>query len=295
VSHITVVAPPARAPLGTLSKAGLVLDLFIGEQAEWGVRELALRLGLSRSTAHSLLASLEAINLLQRTPQSRYRLGWRLLQLAGGITEAPVLRRVAPPRMRALTERGGESTHLAVWDGREMFFFARACSPTGVAVPQAAPGMTLPAHATASGKVLLSHLPNEASLRGMLDGELIRLTHATVTDPSVLWQQVGEARHNSVATSIDEVVDGISSVAVPVRGADGRVVAALGVSMLSGRLEGYLAEHARRVVATAEALSADVRRASTEAVRSTIRGLALEVDPRPETFSSAETSRFVRA
>jgi len=282
VSHITSAAGsiPAYvrpAPLGTLSKAGQVLDLFMEDKADWGVRELALRLGLSRSTAHSLLSSLEAINLLQRTASGRYRLGWRLLQLAGGIMEAPILRRVAPPYLKALSREFGQSTHLAVWDGREMFFFARSVAPGGVAVEQARPGTTLPANATASGKVLLGHLPNEGALSAMLTGDLVRLTPRTIVDEGRLWQEVSLSREREFALSRDEVVEGVSSFAVPVRGSDGRVIAALGVSMTSENLDPYLHRHLRQVRSAAKRLSGDVREASTEAMRTTIRGLALEL------------------
>lgn len=277
VTAIEASAPP-RAPLGTVGRAGRVLDLYATEKTEWGVREVALRLGMSRSTAHSILSSLAAIHLLQRTPESRYRLGWRLMQLAGGVTEATVLRRAAPDQMRALAEFGKESTHLAVWDGREMFFFARAVAPGGVAVAAATPGTTLPAHATASGKVLLGHLPNEAALAGMLAGNLVRLTDSTIVDHSQLWQEVTTARDTGLATSRGETVDDVDALAVPVRGADGRVVASLGVSMQSGRLDGYLRCNRQHLVTAAATLSAEVRRVSAEAaVRSTIRGLALEV------------------
>jgi DNA-binding IclR family transcriptional regulator len=282
VSHVTAssrlaVSDARPAPLGTLSKAGLVLDLFVEDRAEWGVRELALRLGLSRSTAHSLLSSLEAINLLQRTPNGRYLLGWRLLQLAGGISEAPVLRRFAPEYLRGLSRLCGQSTHLAVWDGREMFFFARSVAKGGVAVEQARPGSTLPAHATASGRVLLGHLPNEQALGRMLAGNLERLTDRTMVDQRALWHEVEISRERELAISREEVVKNVSSLAVPIRGTDGRVVAALGVSMTAAMLDPFLARYRRHVRSVAARLSADVRNASTDAMRTTFRGLAMEL------------------
>lgn len=210
-------------------------------------------------------------------PTSRYRLGWRIMQLAGGVTEATVLRRAAPAKMRKLAELG-QSTHLAVWDGRDMFFFARAVALKGVAMATATPGTTLPAHATASGKVLLGHLRSEASLARMLDGALTRLTDRTIVDESELWHEVASARESGLAVSREETVEDVDALAVPVRGTDGRVVAALGVSVRAGELDGYLACNRQHVLATAAALSAEVRRMSSEVVaRSAIRGLALEV------------------
>lgn len=267
-----------HVPLGTLGKAGRVLDLFVTEKPEWGVREVALRLEMSRSTAHDVLASLAAIQLLQQTRESRYRTGWRVLQLAGGVTEASVLRHAAPARMRELADAGGQSTHLAVWDGREMFFFARAASAMGVTVSAATPGTTLPAHATASGKVLLGQLANKSVLNRTLADRLTRLTPATIVDPARVRADVETARHRGIATSSGETVDGVDALAVPLYGSDGTVVAALGVSMESGRLERYLERHGRQVATTAAAISAAVKRLSAEAaIRTSLRGLALEI------------------
>ncbi len=52
--------------LGTLARAGAVLDLFTTDEPEWGVTATAQRLGIGKSLAHDVLASLAGIGLLQR-------------------------------------------------------------------------------------------------------------------------------------------------------------------------------------------------------------------------------------
>jgi DNA-binding IclR family transcriptional regulator len=254
-----------------------VLDLFATEQTEWGVREMADRLAMSRSTIHSALTSLETIGLLQRTPESRYRLGWRILQLAGGVTEASILRRAAPARMRALSQRIGESTHLGVWDGREMFFFARAAAANDLSDSTAAPGTTLPAHATASGKMLLGHLSEEASAVALSRQSMVPLTGTTITDLDAIQSEIAAARDGGLALSREETVRGVDALAVPVYGSHGGPIAALGVSMMAGSLEDFMATHHRDVVNAAASLSAEARRVTADMMRSKLRGLALEV------------------
>ena len=61
--------------LGTLARAGAVLDLFTTEEPEWGVTATAQRLGIGKSLADDVLASLAGIGLLQRVGHGRYRLG----------------------------------------------------------------------------------------------------------------------------------------------------------------------------------------------------------------------------
>ncbi len=70
------------ALLNTIARTGTVLGLFTAETPEWGVTEVATILGLPKSTAFDLLASLAEIGLLQQTSNDRYRLGWQLLVIS---------------------------------------------------------------------------------------------------------------------------------------------------------------------------------------------------------------------
>lgn len=88
-------------------------------------------------------------------------------------------------------------------------------------------GLTLPAHASALGKVLLAH---DDDVRGqVLAGELADLTDATVTDATMLRDQLSDVCRTGLATSIEEAVLGDAAADVPVADQDGRVIAALGV------------------------------------------------------------------
>lgn len=267
--------------LGTIAKAGAVLDAF-DDREEWGTRDLAVRLGLPRSGVHDLLTSLTAIGLLQRTEQGRYRLGWRVLELAGGVGEAAVLRQVAPRHLRSLADRGGATVHLAVWDGREMFFFARAVAPGGLVVERARPGVRLPGHATGSGRVFLAHRPwPEARAWLAVDGGAVEglaaVTPATTTDEATIRAALEAVRREGIAVVRDEVVMGVGQLAVPVWGAGDRVAAALGISLRTEDVDGWLARHRDQLDGTAAALTAALRGAVASAARDAIRGLVLEV------------------
>lgn len=248
--------------LGTVAKAGQVLDAFTPERPEWGVTELACHLGFPKSNAHELLASLAAIDLLQRAPGGRYRLGWRVVAMAGGHAEATLLRKHAPAHLGALARCGGQTAHLAVWDGREMFFVAQATAVGGVDNPRARPGAVIPGHATATGKVLLGLMPwSEAIVRLRYDG-FPPLTSATITDEEILREEVEGALRNGYAVAREEAVVGVSSIAVPVSGPAGHVIAALGVSMRPGLLAGYLHRHLRTMTETAGRLGRSLREAT---------------------------------
>ena len=204
------------------------------------------------------------------------------LALAGGVGEAAVLRQVAPEHLRSLADRGGATVHLAVWDGREMFFFARAIAPGGLAVDRARPGVRLPGHATGSGRVFLAHRPwSEARAWLQRDGlaadGLAALTPATTTDESAIRAALDAVRREGIAVVRDEVVVGVGQLAVPVWGPGDRVAAALGISLRTEEVDAWLARNRELLDATATALAAALRGAVAPAARDAIRALVLEV------------------
>ena len=102
------------AALQTVQKIGPVLDLFTVERPEWGVSEVAGELGVPRSSAHALLASLVDIGLLQCRARGRYRIGWRVVELNQALQGTVDVKSCAAPILQALSEKLGETTHLAV-------------------------------------------------------------------------------------------------------------------------------------------------------------------------------------
>ncbi len=244
--------------LGTVAKAGRVLELFTPDHAEWGVTELANELALPKSNAHDLLSSLVSINLLQRTKAGRYRLGWRIVSMANSLTGASELRRHAQRILPELARVTGQTTHLAVWDGERHVFLGRAITENSLDQAHALPGCFLPAYCTASGKLLLSELPwSEIEKRVAKHGFLKRTPH-TVCSLGELDDQLQETSSRGYGINTEEADPGVCAMAVPVRDKDGQAIAALGVSMTRDRFDMFLATHMPTVLRTAARLSAAV-------------------------------------
>jgi IclR family pca regulon transcriptional regulator len=121
-------------------------------------------------------------------------------------------------------------------------------------------GARYPAHATSLGRVLLAGLADEVLDRTLADMTPVALTSRTLTDKAALRLVVQEVREAGFATTVDQLDYGITALAVPIRGADGRVVAALNSSGYSGlvtpaqMVEGRLADlraAAARIAASA--------------------------------------------
>jgi DNA-binding IclR family transcriptional regulator len=143
--------------LSTLRHAGNVLDLFTTERPQWGVRGMARELGMSKSRAHELLASLAAIGLLEHVPRGRYRLGWRTLALAATQYRTSPLRAAAEPVMLEMAEQHAFATLLFVWERGRLLCVARHDPPEAPYRSLPAVGARFRPNGSAAAKVLMAY------------------------------------------------------------------------------------------------------------------------------------------
>ncbi|MFC4948676.1 IclR family transcriptional regulator [Pseudonocardia sp. GCM10023141] len=243
------------ANLQTIQKIGPILDLFTAECPEWGVREVAASVGIPRSSAHSVMASLVDTGLLQCRTRGRYRIGWRVVELSEALRGTVDVRSCATPFLDRLVEGYGETTHLAVMERGRVLYVDKLLGTHNISVQGAKVGSRLEAHSTAVGKVLLAQL-EEGELDRMIGaGPLRRLSPTTITDPVSLRAILRQVGGVGYAVDLGETIAEVYCVAAPVRDELGSVVAALSVSVPSTRFRSRRAELTRAVVDTARAVS----------------------------------------
>ena len=242
--------------LSTVRNAARVLTSFSVEERELGVTELARRLGLGKSTVHRLLATLAAEHLVEQNPQTgKYRLGLKVYELGALVSVHMDLHEAAIAHLHELRNRTGETVQLAVLDGREVVYVERLESSHTLRLFGRVGHRNL-AHCTSTGKVLLAALP-DAALDRLLDGWTLEpKTPYTITDPEALRAELDAVRARGYAENMNEAEIGVASVAAPVRGAAGDVVAALSVAAPVMRLDGKsVRTFAGMTVTAAEAVS----------------------------------------
>ncbi|HUA02708.1 MAG TPA: IclR family transcriptional regulator [Solirubrobacteraceae bacterium] len=241
--------------LGTLARAGAVLDLFTTEEPEWGVTATAQRLGIGKSLAHDVLASLAGIGLLQRVGHGRYRLGWRTVTLASVLLRTSELKTHARPVVRDLAERQGLTVSLAAWDcGRIIYIDRRSSARQGTRCGPAA-GTAAPLDGSAASKVLLAARPR-AEVQTLWGDGLVHTGHASVDELELDLERV---RQYGWAHNRAEETTGSSAVAAPVRDAEGNVAAAISLDLLDRFASANVDLHARAVVAAASRITAAMR------------------------------------
>jgi DNA-binding IclR family transcriptional regulator len=217
-----------RHAVRSVDRAAALL-LALGEcPAEAGVSELARRLGLHKSTASRLLATLERRGLVEQDEGSgKYRLGLVVIRLAERAERTLDLRTIALPELERLARVTRETVTLGIVAADACLTVAQVDGPNMVACPDWT-GRTTPLHCVASGKVLLAAMAERDVLRIARPGLPAR-TERTITGLEALLEELARIRRRGFATAFSEWIEGTNGVAVPVADARGRVIASIGV------------------------------------------------------------------
>jgi DNA-binding IclR family transcriptional regulator len=218
----------------SVDRAVTVLEI-LARCGEAGVTEIAAELGVHKSTASRLVGALQRRGLVdQLGERGKYRLGLGMVRLAGAAAARADLPRVAGEVCEWLAGELGETVNVAVLHDGQAVNISQALGRAAVSSYNWV-GRRTPSHATSSGKVLLAFAP-AAQRRAVLDGPLPGFTEHTVTDPGALERVLSEVERVGWAATTQELEAGLNAVAAPVRGADGRVVAAISASGPAYRL-----------------------------------------------------------
>ncbi|MDX6373173.1 MAG: hypothetical protein QOD98_2161 [Nocardioidaceae bacterium] len=250
VSEAEATAP---ASVQSVDRALTILEL-LAREGEAGVTEIAADLGVHKSTAFRLLATLESHRLVEQDgDRGRYRLGVGNLRLAGATTARLDLVTEARPVCRQLAADTGETVNITVRSETSALYLDQVAGSSALQSHNWV-GQHIPLHATSNGKVLLSEL-SEADLKAALR-ELPRFTDATVTSRARFKEELAETRETGYAVAVDELEVGLTAAAAPIRNAHGDVIASMSISGPTFRLtEARLAEVIPMLIAAATEVS----------------------------------------
>ncbi len=241
---------------GVLAHVCAILDCFTIDRPEIGVREVARMTGLTTSTTGRLMTAMKDRGMLSQNPNSRgYTLGMRLLTWTGVYLTSMDIRTVAQPFMAELQQSTQETISLYVLDGFDRVCVERLESPQNVRII-ARLGRRLPLYAGSAGKVMMAYLPEEKVKEIIEASCLAPFTARTITDPSVLMQELEKIRQRGYAVSHGEWIQDASGIAAPVFGPSKDVIGALTISGPTQRFtRDTIEKYAREVVASAHEIS----------------------------------------
>ena len=213
----------------SLARGLSVIRAFDADHVSMTLSEVSRRTGLTRATARRFLLTLVELGYV-RTDGRNFELTALVLALGYSYLSGQTLPQLAQPLLEDLSRKISESTSASILDGQEIVYVARIHTRrlmrVGIAV-----GTRFPAYATSMGRVLLAGLPEPALEQYLANVHLEPLTELTVTDTAVLREEIRRIRQAGWAVVDQELEAGLRSVAVPVRGPGGEVIAAINTSM----------------------------------------------------------------
>lgn len=244
-------------PIQSIERAAAILRLLAAGPRRLKLAEISASLQLPKGTAHGILRTLAEVGFVEQDQASRgYQLGEKLLNLGSSYLDVNELRARSMNWADPLAARTGEAVRVGTLVGTEVLVAHYVFSPDSSS-QSADVGALLPAHATGLGKVLLAFLPGAAAL---MAGELTAYTARTVTDQTQLDGEMAQTRARGYAVEFGEYVPDQASIAAPIRGYGGLVVASVAIHGQVDRLCNTSGSARPRMVAKVRDCAAAIRR-----------------------------------
>ncbi|MGH2840373.1 MAG: IclR family transcriptional regulator [Solirubrobacteraceae bacterium] len=244
-------------PISSVDNA-LRLLLMFRNQPLIRVTDAGDALGVGRSTAHRLLATLQHHGFVDQDPDTRaYRAGPALAEIGLAIVRADGLREHMRPYMERLRDELNETIQLVVLQSAQCLFIETVESHRPLRTASRV-GITVPAHCLSGGKALLAELSLGRLHELYPAPELPAATEFSIKTRDALEADLEEVRRRGYATNFGESEEEIGSIGVAVHDAEGRPRAGIAVSGPLSRVN----ESRREQV---EAIASAARRMAKEA------------------------------
>ncbi len=249
-------AEPARLGSQTLFRGLDVLEVVA--EGPIALADLAVRLGLTRSTTHRLASSLVDRRYLTFAPRAGYGLGPKLLELGFRVRDELDPPRIAAPHLQRLALLTEDTVHLGVLEAGRVLYLDKVSGKRRVNISSRI-GESQPVTSTALGKAILLDEDEETWTRYFRAELGNQRTPKTLKELSVWLARMRTYARLGYAFDLEENEDQIRCIAAPIRDVAGKIVAAISVSSAAQYMgDERMQSLARNVVETARRISAEL-------------------------------------
>lgn len=252
---------PVEGFVQSLARGLAVIRAFDAEHPELSLSDVARRADMPRAAARRFLRTLETLGYVRGpSTASTFSLTPRVLELGFSYLSALSLPEIVQPHLERLSREVDESVSAAVLDGADVVYIARVPTRRIMSV-RITIGTRFPAFATSMGRVLLAGMTGAAASDALAASDLRSFTDRTVTDPAALLGELDRVREQGWSLVDGELEPGLRSVAAPLHGRDGVVVAAMNVSTSATRdsVEHLTQTYVPRLLDAARAIDEELR------------------------------------
>ncbi len=230
------IMPASRYKIEALARGLEILALFTSEKPSLNLAEIVAATNLNKSRAFRLISTLKMLGYLERDAMTRcYRPGLKVLELGFTALNSLEMAQIAQPYLKALSDVCGETTNMSIRDGAEVIYVARNVTQQIISV-NLQRGSRLPAYCTSMGKAQLIDCSRQELLDLLGEGPYQTKGPNTITCLDHLMLELDKVRQQGYAINDEELAVGLRSVAVPIRDYQGKVVAAINISVPGSRI-----------------------------------------------------------
>lgn len=225
---------PKKAPTEpgnqSLVRGLRILEAYTSKKQSWGVRELGRELEINAATTYRLITALASRGYLQQNPETqKYHLGPKIVQIAANYSTQNSLIEVSLRVFAKYEQQFPYNFYIGVLNRDEVIYVAvhESRGPLKITTE---PGQSVSLYGSALGKLLLAHESDDFIKDKLAKHPVKKITPLTVADEKELMRQIRQIRTQGYAVNRGEIYEEIASVATPIRGADGSVIAGVSLS-----------------------------------------------------------------
>jgi IclR family pca regulon transcriptional regulator len=218
----------------SLARGLAVLRAFGDSRRALTIAQISQKTGIPRAAVRRCLHTLKQLGYAE-AEMNNFSLRPKVLTLGYSYLSSTPLAVSSQPYLNNISRALSESCSLAVLDDSEVLYIARSATSRVMSVALNA-GSRLPAYCTSLGRVMLAHLEPDELDAYFAKTKLRPMTERTVVSQKRLREILAGVRQAGYAINDEELELGLRSIAVPVRGASGKVLAALNVGAQAARV-----------------------------------------------------------
>lgn len=207
-----------------------IITLVSSKKGGLGVTEIAKQIDINKSSVYRILATLVQYGYIEQdVDTSRYKLGYKFLEISSKLLESIDLRAEAKPFLLDLERDTNEVIHLVVYDQGEVVYIEKLEGNETLRMHSKV-GKRAPMHCTSVGKAILAHLPIHVVIDIIERKGLPMHTDNTITDKDEFLQELIKVKQLGYALDLEENENGITCIAVPIFDHLGSVIASVSIS-----------------------------------------------------------------
>lgn len=219
-----------------LERADDIITTIAKNPKKLKLMELSEKTKINKSSLFSLLNTLDALGWIYKEANQTYSLGPKLGFFSAKYTQQFDLTKYFEREADKVVMKINETIQLSIRQGKKIVYIAKKESSQRVRIVSE-PGMTLPAHATAMGKALLSELSDHKLLEMYENKKFEKITNNTVDNINQLLDQVNYCRKEGYIVEHQETIEGFTCIAAPILNENNKIIAAVSFTMTNNNWE----------------------------------------------------------